>query len=75
MTSGMDGSLMLWDLETSELVRRSTGHGIMFDLALGPDGDVILAGSSDTTILQWRLANPSLDDLRGWVQANRYVND
>ncbi|HSN75537.1 MAG TPA: WD40 repeat domain-containing protein, partial [Anaerolineae bacterium] len=60
MTSGMDGSLMLWDLETGELVRRSTGHGVLFDLAASPNGDSILAGSSDTMIFQWRLDNPSL---------------
>jgi WD40 repeat protein/DNA-binding SARP family transcriptional activator len=73
MTSGMDGSLMLWDLETSQWVRRSSGHGVMMDLAISPDGGSILAGSSDTTILHWRLDDPSLAELRAWVEANRYV--
>ncbi len=74
MTSGMDGSLMLWDLEAGELVRRTSGHGVMMDLAFNPDGDSILAGSSDTTIFQWRLDNPSLEQLRAWVEAHRYVS-
>jgi WD40 repeat protein/DNA-binding SARP family transcriptional activator len=75
MTSGMDGTLMLWNLETGELVRRSTGHGILFDLAISPDGGGILAGSSDTTIFRWRLDHPALAELKGWVQANRYVSN
>ena len=74
LTSGMDGSLVLWNLETGELVRRSIGHGVLFDLAASPDGGSILTGSSDTTIFQWRLENPSLSDLRTWVEKNRYVS-
>jgi WD40 repeat protein len=73
VTSGMDGALMLWDLESGELVRRSEGHGVMFDLALAPDGQTVLFGSSDTTITQWRIDNPSLDKLKAWVAANRYL--
>ena len=75
MTSGMDGSLMLWNLQAGEMVRRSTGHGTMFDMALSPDGNSILAGSSDTTIFQWRLDDPSLAELKLWVRANRYTSD
>jgi WD40 repeat protein/DNA-binding SARP family transcriptional activator len=74
VTSGMDGSLMLWDLEAGELVRRSIGHGVLFDLVASPDGASILAGSSDTTIVRWRLDNPSLVELGDWVQANRALS-
>jgi WD40 repeat protein/DNA-binding SARP family transcriptional activator len=73
VTSGMDGTLMLWDLERGELIRRSAGHGVIFDLALAPDGQSILFGSSDTTITQWRIDNPSLGELKQWVAANRYL--
>jgi WD40 repeat protein/DNA-binding SARP family transcriptional activator len=73
MTSGMDGSLMLWDLETGQLVRRSSGHGVMMDLAVSSNGGSILAGSSDTTIFQWQMKDPSLTELRAWVENNRYV--
>jgi WD40 repeat protein/DNA-binding SARP family transcriptional activator len=73
VTSGMDGALMLWDLERGALVRRSEGHGAIFDLALAPDGQSVLFGSSDTTITQWRIDNPSLDELKAWVAANRYL--
>lgn len=73
VTSGMDGSLMVWDLERGELIRRSSGHGAMFDLALSPDGQTVLAGSGDRTILAWRLSNPSLEELHAWVKENRIV--
>jgi len=73
LTSGMDGGLMLWDLATGEVIRRSEGHGIVFDLALSPDGRTALVGSSDGTILHWRLSNPSLEELRTWIGANRWL--
>ncbi len=73
VTGGMDGSLRLWDLQTGQLVRASSGHGIMFDLALSPDGETIAAGTSDHSILVWRLLSPSLAALRAWVEENRYL--
>jgi len=73
MTSGMDGSLMLWDLKTGELVRHSSGHGIIFDLALSPDNRSVLFGSSDQMVYQWRVENPTLNELREWIGDNRYV--
>jgi len=75
LTSGMDGTLMLWDLEPGELVRRWRAHGVIFDMALSPDGQTALVGSSDTDIVQWRLDNPSVDELAAWIEANRYVRD
>ena len=45
----------------------------MMDLAVNSDGSSILAGSSDTTILQWQMKRPSLAELRAWVESNRYV--
>jgi WD40 repeat protein/DNA-binding SARP family transcriptional activator len=75
LTSGMDGSIMLWNLKTSDLVRRSSGHGIIFDIALSPDNLTALFGTSDTMIYHWLLSNPTLDELREWIQSNRYVRD
>jgi WD40 repeat protein len=73
VTSGMDGALALWDLEGGELIRRSEGHGVIFDLALAPDGQSVLFGSTDRTITQWRIDNPSVDELLAWIAANRYL--
>jgi WD40 repeat protein len=68
-----DGTLALWNLESGQLIRRSGGHGWTFDLALAPDGQSALFGSSDTTIVQWRIDNPTLDELEAWVATNRYL--
>jgi WD40 repeat protein len=73
LTASMAGILMLWDLETGELIRQSEGHGVIFDLALAPGGQSVLFGSSDRTITQSRIENPSLDELKAWVAANRYL--
>jgi WD40 repeat protein/DNA-binding SARP family transcriptional activator len=73
VTAGMDGTLGLWDLERGELIRRSAGHGVIFDLALAPDGQSVLFGSSDMTLTQWRIDNPSLDGLKAWIAANRFL--
>lgn len=75
MTSGMDGVIKLWDLKTGELVRQSGGHGILFDLTLAPDGHSAFFGSSDRTLTQWKLSNPSLDELRAWISGNRSVRE
>jgi WD40 repeat protein len=69
----MDGSLMLWDLEEGALIRRTVGHGTIFDLALAPDGQTVFFGSSDMTITQWRFDVPSIETLKAWVSANRYL--
>lgn len=73
MTAGMDGALMLWDLETGRLIRRSEGHGVIFDLTLSADGESVFFGSSDATIIQWRLSNPGSAALKEWIKENRYV--
>jgi WD40 repeat protein len=76
LTSGMDGVLMLWDLETGELIRRfGTPGQTIFDIEMSAEGLTAFSGSSDTIIVQWRLDNPALDELRAWIQTNRYVRE
>ena len=45
----------------------------IFDIAMSPDGSTVLSGSSERTIVQWRLDNPTLDELVSWIEENRYV--
>ena len=73
LTGGMDGRLMLWDLVNGTLIRSSDGHGVIFDLTLDADSQTAFFGSSDTTIVEWLLSNPTIDELKGWIEANRYV--
>jgi len=75
VTSGMDGRLMVWDLACGTLVRQSDQHGVIFDLTMSPDGESVYFGSSDTTITEWGISNPSIDELKGWIEQNRYVRE
>ena len=77
LTSGMTGVLKLWDLENTELIRQFgyAEPAVVFDVAMSPDGTTALSGSSEQTIVQWRLDYPSLDELRAWIEQNRYVRE
>ena len=77
LTSGMTGVLKLWDLENAELIRQFgyAEPAVVFDVAMSPDGTTALSGSSEQTIVQWRLDYPSLDELRAWIEQNRYVRE
>jgi WD40 repeat protein/serine/threonine protein kinase/DNA-binding SARP family transcriptional activator len=76
LTSGMDGTLMLWDMTTGNLIRRfGTPGDTIFDITLDEAGRMAFSGSADGSIVQWELSNPSLDELRTWIAANRFVRD
>ena len=75
VTGGMDGRIMVWDISEGRLVRQTDGHGVIFDLTMAPDGESVYFGSSDATITEWRISNPSIDELREWIELNRYVRD
>jgi WD40 repeat protein len=77
LSSGWDGTLALWDLETGEEVHRFSGHDsdFIFDIAVSEDGKTALSGATDSTIVQWQLDIPPLEDLQAWITANRYVRD
>ncbi len=76
-TSSWDGTLMVWDLETGEMLRRfrDPQTGPVFDSAMSPDGKTGLVGSFAGSIVHWQLAAPDLDELRAWIEANRYVRE
>jgi WD40 repeat protein len=75
VTSGMDGRLMVWDLARGTLVRQSDQHGVIFDLTMSPEGESVYFGSSNTTITEWGISNPSIDELKGWIEQNRYLRE
>ncbi|MGD2178019.1 MAG: WD40 repeat domain-containing protein, partial [Anaerolineae bacterium] len=52
-----DAELILWDVETGQIVRRFQGHGsAVNDIALGSDGQTALSGSDDATLILWDVA-------------------
>src|SRR5262245_2618198 len=61
LTGGEDGTLKLWDIETTRLMRTFAGHkGDITAVALAPDGTRALSGSQDKTIRLWEGGNGRL---------------
>jgi WD40 repeat protein len=77
LTSGWDGTLALWDLQTGKEIHRFRGHDadFIFDIAISPDSRSALSCGTDQTIIQWQLEIPSLEELQEWIAANRYVRE
>ena len=61
LTGSEDGTLKLWDVATTRLVRTFSGHkGDVTAVALSPDGTRALSGSKDKTIRLWEVATGRL---------------
>ncbi|MBO0764063.1 MAG: WD40 repeat domain-containing protein, partial [Hyphomicrobiaceae bacterium] len=61
LTGSEDGTLKLWDLATTRLVRTFSGHkGGVTVVALSPDGSRALSGSKDKTVRLWEVATGRL---------------
>ncbi|MBK1988440.1 hypothetical protein A0J48_012975 [Sphaerospermopsis aphanizomenoides BCCUSP55] len=49
-------TIKIWNLATGELKSTLTGHsGLVWFLAISPDGQTLVSGSWDNTIKIWRL--------------------
>jgi WD40 repeat protein len=61
VTGSTDHSVILWDLENREFVRRFEGHtGAVGCVAISADGTKIFSGSEDGSVLEWRNDNASI---------------
>jgi WD40 repeat protein/uncharacterized caspase-like protein len=61
LTGSKDGTLKLWDIATTRLVRTFVGHkGDVTGVALSPDSSRALSGSEDKTIRLWEVATGRL---------------
>lgn len=64
VSSGMDGSITLWDVAPGTLLSRTArrGHqGGVTELAVSPDGTVLLSGGNDNAVRLWSLTPLSHD--------------
>jgi WD40 repeat protein len=78
LSSGFDGTLFLWDVETGREIRRykSDDIGMVFDIDISPDGRTALVPGVNSAVVLLRLDLPIvLEDVREWIAANRYVRE
>jgi WD40 repeat protein len=71
-----DGNALVWDFVNNEILHSfsSRKHLPVFP-AISPDGRFLLLGSQDHTLTLWELETPSLEELREWIEVNRYVKE
>ncbi len=68
-----DGTVILWSLAAGQVIQQFSPGTPVFQVAFSPDGQYIAAGVERGTVWQWRAF--TLDTLRDWTRANRYVRD
>ncbi len=75
-SSAGDGTLTLWDINTGTPIRvfRAPDIGWTLDSAISHDGKTGLTAVNNS-IIQWDLEIPTLDELKDWIQANRYARE
>jgi WD40 repeat protein len=71
LTGSADKTMILWERETAQPIRRFTGHdGHVWDVAFSPDGRRALSGGSDKVVRFWDLASgETLLQLKGHTEA------
>lgn len=58
MAVAQEGEMRIWDIQGSAEIRRFTGHtGQVSAVAYHPEGELILSGSFDTTLILWDTSN------------------
>jgi WD40 repeat protein len=56
VSASWDRNLILWDIETGELIRQMTGQNAdLFSVAVDPSGRFALVGSGDGHLILWDL--------------------
>lgn len=76
---GDRGQIYLWDFETGDEILRLSypTAAAIWNVAFSPDGQTAYTSALDTQadVIEWRIADWSLDDLLTWTHENRYIRD
>ena len=79
LTLGLDSSIMLWDLGTSRLIKKMTGHkSHITTLSFSAESATLVSGGLDSTVRVWDVKSAGgaktsggIDDARKGVEAGR----
>jgi len=75
LSGGADNTIILWDIESGQILRRYRGHSSsVFGLAFTPGSRTILSTAAEDTVCEWRVDLDN-DALTAWAKVNRYVPD
>jgi WD40 repeat protein/serine/threonine protein kinase len=56
VSASADNTLILWDIQTGEIIRRFEGHtDVVAGVEFTPDGRSIISCSDDATLIQWNV--------------------
>jgi WD40 repeat protein len=71
------GRLAVWDVASGKQILNVVAHnGPVWTVVFHPNGRTVFTGGfSDEEIIEWRVVDYTLDELRAWIAANRYVRD
>lgn len=80
VSGGRDNTVILWNADTGEIVRRLEGHSDwVWDVLFSPDGQQILSASADKTLILWNADTGEiirrLEGHEGAVRAAAFSSD
>ena len=72
MSGSADATIRLWDADTGKHLRTITRHTwLVNSIALSPDGQTLVSGSWDVTVLLWELAPTPMESERIAADVNK----
>ncbi|MDX1437446.1 MAG: hypothetical protein R3335_11575, partial [Anaerolineales bacterium] len=75
IVGGSDGTLILWNLETGEAIRKHSGHdGTVTHVVFTPDGRFAYSTGFDGVVRIWPI-HRTTDELVEWAEENRYIRE
>ena len=73
-TSSYGNEILIWDIETGEMIRRLDGHnGAVYDLDFDPSGKLLVSASADDTLKVWQVNTGKRLDTLGQPLREQFV--
>jgi WD40 repeat protein/DNA-binding CsgD family transcriptional regulator len=70
------GEIAVWDYESGTQVWLSPKQeSLIFDLSVSPDNQYAYSVALTGNPVQWRIGEPTLDELLAWIHNNRYIRE